>query len=267
MFASSADGSDIFSRAIEGQATLLTRAAHDIAYNEVHDEFTIANPLAQAILTFRGGASGNEAPIRVIQGPLTQIVEPGHGVIVDPVHDELFVADGEYILVFPRTASGNVAPIRVLRGPKTRLSQAKGLAVDPINDLLVVTSEENRNIRLPSGQQRRGAWIMIFNRTAQGNTAPLRVIEGSKTLINRISNLRLTPKGWIVTHASGGLAVWNVHDQGDVPPRWILGGPKSQITGGGIIRIALNHKAKEVILTGGSGSLGGIRVYSFPEIF
>jgi hypothetical protein len=47
---------------------------HDFQYDAVHDEIVVSSPLAQAVLTFRGGASGNEAPIRVIQGSLTRIL-------------------------------------------------------------------------------------------------------------------------------------------------------------------------------------------------
>ena len=255
-------------RVIEGQATKISRAMHDISYDDVHDEIMIANPMAQAILTFRGGADGEEPPLRVLQGPLTQIVNPDYGVVVDPVHNELFVAEQEYVLVFPRTATGNVAPIRVIRGPNTRISGAKALAVDPINNVLVASSEES----MDGGKTFRG-WILIFDRTANGNVAPRGVIEGPKTLINdRISHLRITPKGWIVAPLraprgkEGGLGtipVWSVHDNGDIPPRWILGGPKSQIRRSGPIRMTLIPKNKEVLIGGG----GTIWAYSFPEIF
>ena len=127
-FARLADGNASPVRSIAGQSTKLSRAAHDITYDAVNDEIIIANPSAQAILTFRGGADGDEAPLRVIQGPHTHIQSPGYGVTVDAVHDELFVVEGrsrntfgerreEYILVFDRTTTGDATPIRVIRGP------------------------------------------------------------------------------------------------------------------------------------------------------
>ena len=48
---------------------------HGIAYDEIHDEFTVPQQFAQAILTFRGDASGESAPIRVIHGgPVNSLV-------------------------------------------------------------------------------------------------------------------------------------------------------------------------------------------------
>ena len=64
---------------------------HGIAYDQVHDEFTVPQQFGQAILTYRGDANGEEAPIRVIQGPNSQLDAPEH-LDVDPLHNEIFVS-------------------------------------------------------------------------------------------------------------------------------------------------------------------------------
>lgn len=276
-FARSANTNDLFpKRIIAGAATKISRAVHDIQYDAVHDEIVIANVFAQAILTYRGGADGEEAPIRVIQGPKTQLQSTTWGMDVDPVHNELFIAEPGSIQVFPRTADGDVAPIRVIQGQDTQISweaRVRGLSVDPVNNVLVLSSQ------MPG----RGSRILIFDRTANGNTAPLRVIEGPRAgFQGPISHLRVYPaKGWIVTvlgrgseqedggeGGSGpgegvrGIAVWSIHDNGNVPPRWLLGGAKSNIRGSRLT-LALNPNAKEVLV--GSGQ--AVEIYSFPEIF
>ena len=264
-----ANGGDAPEREIAGQKTLLNRAMHDIEYDEVNDEILIANPFAQAILTYRGGADGEEAPIRVLQGPSTQLAFPDYGVHVDSVHNELFVVEKEYILVFPRTANGDVAPIRVIRGPDTGLVNTRGLAVDPIRNLLVVATQGG---------------LKIFNRTDNGNVKPQAVIAGPKTGINEsLRSLRILPeKGWVIgilrdargegvqqqvdenvprrLRPEGGIAVWSVKDNGDVPPIWLLTNPEANIGG---LRVALNPKWNEVIVGGGLN----VKTYSFPEIF
>jgi len=63
---------------------------HGIAYDAIHDEFTVPQQFGQAILTYRGEANGEEAPVRVIQGPHSQLDAPEH-LDVDPVHNEIFV--------------------------------------------------------------------------------------------------------------------------------------------------------------------------------
>jgi len=242
---------------------MINRAMHDIWYDEVNDEILIANPFAQAILTFRGGVDGEEPPIRVLQGPSTQMAHPDYAVVVDPVHNELFVVEKEYILVFPRTAHGDVAPLRVIRGPDTRLRNTRGLVVDPTRNLLVAST---------------AGGLMVFNRTDNGNVKPRAAIAGPKTGIKSyFSNLRLyQPKGWITgvlrgvgegeeepeqgERPGGAIVVWNINDNGDVPPMWRLSNPEGNIGG---TRIALNPKWKEVITGGGVT----VRTYSFPELF
>src|SRR5213593_2674407 len=96
---------------------------HDIRYDELHDEFFVVNPFAEAILTFRGGTSGQESPIRILQGPHVKI--GGSRLDVDPVHDEMFVPDGRRIRVYPRGANGDVAPIPIMKVRDTKLPKPK----------------------------------------------------------------------------------------------------------------------------------------------
>ena len=268
-FARLANSSELPKRVIAGQATKLSRAMHDIQHDAVNDEIIIANVFAQAILVYRGSVNGEEPPIRVLQGPRTQLQSPDFGVDVDPVNNEMYVAEADAILVFSRTANGDVAPIRVIRGPNTQINKgARALSVDPVNNVLVLSSEVDHRGR-----------ILIFDRTAQGNVAPRAVIEGPQTgLRAHINPWRVyPPKGLIVTSLSGGgrndpeqeegqrstgssIAVWSIKDNGDVPPLLALGGSKSHVQGA---RIALNPKAKEVIIGGGTS----IRTYYFPEVF
>ena len=71
---------------------------HGFAYDEVNDEIVVNSPLAQAILTFRGGAGGEEPPIRVIQGTRTQILGDAYSALdkvsVDGVNNEIYLPLG-----------------------------------------------------------------------------------------------------------------------------------------------------------------------------
>src|SRR5690348_7281198 len=132
-----ANGNMMPRRIISGEATKLGRTVHGLAYNAQQDEIIVPNPLADAILVFRGGADGAEPPIRTIQGECTRLITP-HAVSFDPVHQEILVASltGKTIYVFPSNARGNVAPARMIRGPKTKLGHVVGLGVDPEHNLL-----------------------------------------------------------------------------------------------------------------------------------
>lgn len=242
---------------------------HGFAYDAIHDEIVVTSPLAQAVLTFRGDAHGEEPPLRVIQGPHTQIDGPpdlgNDRVSIDPVHNEIYVpAVPSSILVFDRTASGDVAPKRVLHGPDTQF-EAPGIrgmasvAIDPIHNVLVVD---------------HGGKLLIFDRTANGNAKPLRVIGGPNSGVANISSFQIyAPKGWIVTGGRGGfIGVWSIQDDGDVPPRWKI--PVEQLTGYVASGIALDPVHKEMMLSCAgqrvrppSGIANAVLTFSWPEIF
>ena len=239
---------------------------HDIRYDQVHDEMIVSNPFAQAILTFRGDADGEEAPIRIIQGPKTQLDNPDR-LDVDPVHNEIFVPNNrDSILVFPRDGQGDVAPIRVIRGPNTELAWVRAVAVDPVHNLIIAGTDVREEGKL-SG-------LVIFNRTDNGDVKPLRRIIGPNTGITRITQMQVySPGGWVVVSQPGVVSeqspegsfigVWSLYDEGDVPPKWVIGGPKSTLKKPR--GVALNPENKELIVA--DMRLNAVLTFYFPELF
>ena len=259
-FARSAKENTPPTRVLSGQKTLLARTMHDIRYDEPHDEFIVNNPFAYAVLVFDGGANGEQAPKRIIQGPKTQIGGSSR-LEIDPVNNEILVPEGGRVLVFDRMANGDVAPKRILDDA----GSGGGIVVDAVHNLLILGSGGNN--RNPGG-------IRIYNRTASGKTPPLRQIKGPKSGIVRALQMQVIPStGWIVvtqpgesgTFDPGGtfVGIWSINDNGDVPPRWKLAGPKSTL-----IKprgVAVIPRSKEVLVA--DMSLNAVLVYSFPEIF
>ena len=279
-FARLAEGSAKAIRAIAGQNTLFARTIHDMAYDPVRDEIVVPQFYAFAILTFRGDANGDVAPVRKIFGPSTQLKNPQR-LAVDPVHGEIFVPQEDAVLVFPRDANGDVAPIRILKGPKTGFPESNisssSLAVDPVNNLLIVSATTKSR---PGEQERREEGVedigggegqlLIFNRTDSGNAAPRAVIAGPHTKL-RSGRMSVYPqRGYILVGASGGrsspegfVGVWSIRDRGDVPPLWTIGGPNGQLRD--IRGVDVDVKNKSVIIS--DKYLNAVLTYSFPEIF
>ena len=210
---------------------------HDIRYNEVRDEFYVGNPFAQAVLTFRGGADGQEGPIRIIQGPKTML-ENVDTLEIDVVNNEIIVPEGDNVLVTDGTLTGD-------------------------------------NVGWQTAYRRGRESILIFDRTANGETKPLRVIRGPNTGIHGIRQMQIQPTGgWIIISqiTDGGVpepegtfvGVWSINDSGDVPPRWKIEGKPSNIMkkprG-----VALNPKHKELIVS--DMRLNSVLTFYFPEIF
>ncbi len=72
--------------------------------------------------------------------------------------------------------------------------------------------------------------------------------------------LRAAVDGGVGGGRNGGISVWSITDNGNVPPLFRLTNPNGAIGGG---RVALNPKEKEVIL----GGRTSVTIYSFPELF
>ena len=241
---------------------------HQIAFDGVRDELITPNPMANAILFFRGGADGEASPLRIIQGPKARLREPDK-LAVDPVHGEIFVPQSETdsILVFQREANGDVEPIRFIHGPATKLDGPGKVAVDYINDLLIVI-DETENFK-------------IFRRTDQGDVAPRAIVpvpgetgsgpvtmalypEGKKIFL-RWSGKRQGGQGrgesiGVWQYAVGeriAISLWAVIQDTTYPDFDIRG-------------IGLNPAAKEVMALarkGGKPGAPALRVYHVPEVF
>lgn len=233
---------------------------HAIAYDPVHDEIIVPQQFGQAILTFRGAATGEEPPVRVIRGPKTQLVALDR-LGVDPVNEEIYVPEGEKVLVFPRRANGDVAPIRVISGPATRIGAARSVAIDTTRNLLIVASTPPES----GGEERDGGGsstneLTIFDRTANGNVKPLRVITG----LGSSWNIALYPeRGLIFVVQRGFVGVWHIDDNGKVPARLTIGGPK------GVLQeprgVTVDPRNRAVIVS--DKQLNAALTFEVPEIF
>jgi len=261
---------------------------HGIAYDAAHDEIIVPVALAAAVLVFRGDASGAASPARVIQGPNTQLIRP-HTVGVDEKNGEIIVGDrsGSSVLVFRRDANGDTPPARVIQGEETGLLDVVGAAVDHVRDKMVVAS-----ISRVGGK----TGIFIFNRTDTGNVAPRAVISGPRTGIIRPWQLGLdSDRGKIFVAAInndylppyqlekireglkpdvdipspwsgenlGFIGVWDVNDNGDVPPHMIIKGPASLLVHPG--GVAINARDGEVYAT--DSVRNGLLTFLVPEFF
>jgi len=276
-FARLANGGAKPVRAIAGQKTLFTRTIHDMAYDSVRDEILVPSFFAFAILTFRGDANGDVSPVRKIFGPSTQLLNP-QAVAIDAVHGEIFVPQGNQVLVYPRDANGDVAPIRILQGPDTGLGAGR-VTIDPVHDLLITANATGGE----GGQNRSGrpAGIRIFDRRATGNTKPLRTITGPGAKDAWLMTTNPT-NGMIFAVVRPGntggvngddiegrfaledyVGVWSIFDDGDVPPRWTIGGPNLLLKDAR--GIAVDPKSKDVIVS--DKTLNAVFRFHVPEAF
>ena len=301
-FARLANGNVAPDRIIEGQTTNLSRTMHGIAYDHVNDEIIVPVALSGAILVFRGGATGNEPPLRVIQGSDTGLIRP-HTASVDPVSGEILAGDpsARAVLIFDRLAQGNARPKRVIGGPKTQFREIVGVASDAKNNAIVVASRApggpnglfvfnlldqgdvapKRTIGGPltgaigrfrqvSVDPERGKIYLAVQAFRSQDPQPQKAADlyDSEASLNKLR--LLTEEG--PQRARGGvpqllqagfIGVWNIDDNGNVPPRMIIRGPSMRATG--FAGVAFNPEAGEVY--GVSGDVNGFLTFLVPQFF
>jgi hypothetical protein len=251
---------------------------HDIAFDGIHDEIVVTSPLTQAILSFRGAASGEEPPLRVIQGDKTQIKGVGAAgkVSIDPVHNEIYLATPDQtILVFNRTDTGNVAPKRVLGGPHTQLSLGKQntdnsvvagagnvygggnvpcIRIDPVHNLLLAPVDGR-------GVPNSGA-VLIFDRTASGDTPPKAMIKGPVRMGNQFDIYPGSMK--LVSHTGTNFEIWKIPENGtSTDPPTKISAPLGRQSGD--IGLVLDPLHKEAIVATAAGNT--VETFYLPEAF
>jgi DNA-binding beta-propeller fold protein YncE len=262
---------------------------HGVAYDDKNDEIILpVVALGGAVLVFKGDASGEQPPVRVIQGLKTRMVRP-QTIAVDPVHDEIIVGDtsARTVFVFDRQANGDVPPKRILTGDKTKLLDIVGVAVDPVRNVIVASTRSANTIGM-----------VTFNRTDTGNVAPRTVIAGPRTGLGHFRQVAVdsetgrifiaqqsmrekqleaysgdTPRSDEERQAAqaastgragpGFIGIWDIDDNGDVPPRAMIQGPASRLMSPG--GVMLDPKRGEVYAVDGGSS--AVYAYRVPEFF
>jgi DNA-binding beta-propeller fold protein YncE len=150
----------------------------------------------------------------VITGPQTQL---GHlvGIAVDPVQNLVAVANSEDIVVFNRTDNGNVAPRARIAGPNTGITD-EPWQMQFYKGRIFLAASNHLHVNLYSG---------------------VTLKESSKSV----------PDDPWLNPTLGFVGVWNITDNGDVPPRAMIRGPFSGLLHP--VGLALNPKEGEIYVS------------------
>ena len=166
--------------------------------------------------------------------------------------DELFVANSgnSSVTVFPRTANGSVTPLRTISGGATGLDGPFGLSVDTVNNEVAVANNTGTAMSLT-----------VYSRSANGNVAPLRTIQGAATGLGfPIGVVVDTVNNEIVADSDNlSVTVYSRTANGNVAPlRTISGGATGLISSQ---LIAVDPVNNEIVVADAFGS-DSIKVYS-----
>ncbi len=223
-------------RTIQGPRTRLS-SPKAIHLDPERDEIAITNG-DNSIVVFRREDSGNVRPRRRLHGPRTGLSNPA-GVFIDTVNKELVVGNwgNHTITVYRRTARGNTRPLRTINVAPGEVAVGFGnpgaMSLDPINDEFAVTN----CVSHPR--------IAFFDRTAAGQVAPKRVIEGQDTGISRsLHGVFIDPvhdEVFVPSTLMNAILVFNRSDVGNVPPKRVIQGPNTGIKEPQGIHVDVGH--------------------------
>lgn len=178
-----ANGNVLPTRTITSHGRIVSLAG--LAIDLANDEILVSDYFNNTIFTFELSASGDAVPKRQLSGSGLSLPQ---GIALDVRNDKILVANSSFftpnagsILTFNRTDrtddGSSVAPLRKLDGAATSLCNPISVAIDYINDNIVVA---NANF----GQGTCTNAVTTYSRTANGNVAPSRKIAGASTTLN-----------------------------------------------------------------------------------
>jgi 6-phosphogluconolactonase (cycloisomerase 2 family) len=218
-------------RVIEGENT-------DLEYNnglyidpKTSEIYSVASDTADNMIVFPYGAQGDLPPARRLRTP-----HRNFATAVDEEKSEVFITI-QYppkVVVYHKQASGDDKPIRILEGPRTGLADAHGLAIDVKTRLMFVGNwtavSDYKSAGTGTFQQPS---IRVFPLDANGDVAPLRVIQGPKTRLNWAAAMAIDPGAgmlYVANDVGHEILVFRETDNGDVAPTRTLKGPKTGIS-------------------------------------
>jgi len=171
------------------------------------------------IAAFARVADGADEPTRRIEGQQTLLGRTMHGIEYDEVHDEIVVPQqfAQAIMTFRGGANGAEVPIRVIQGDQTQLVRPDRMAIDPVNNEIFVPD---------------GGKILVFAREANGNVAPIRVLEGAsgRLAVDNVNDL-------LVSGSDRGIYIFERTAEGDAEPLRVIRGSNVVLDGLRAVRV------------------------------
>jgi hypothetical protein len=173
--------------------------------------------------------------------------------VYSPQRDEvLLVSDWKSIVAFPRLSSGDVKPVRTL----SLEAWAVGLVLDPVHDEMIVVLNHG-----PYWTHEVRSTVAVYSQTAEGTSAPLRVIDGFPSGAVNASEMVSDPAGGKLFVNAAMPASIAVYSGGDLPERSFPAQAFSGLAQGGRELFALNYTEVTVFSSDG----GALRSFAVTQ--
>lgn len=223
-------------REIKGHATFVTYPGQVVIDAEHNEIWSVGNDIADLVTVYHRTDDGNVAPVRRINGRLEQLkFERSWGLALDTGNGEVAVSHQKrnQISFFGRTTNTDTNPdattIRMpIRGSRTKLANPHGIFIDAaVNEIYVVNAGHSVGSTAPPS-------ITVYARTAEGNAAPLRTIQGDQTRLDNARPIFVDSERHEIVVANGGptnaLLFFDQNADSDVEPLRTIEGDKTGLS-------------------------------------
>ncbi len=235
--------------------------------------YAVNNDTRDTTVVFPPNGNGDVKPTRGIRTP-----HGAFGIAVDAAHDEVFIGvqHDSAIVTYWKGSGIRQSPTRLIQGNKTGLFDPHGIAYDPKEDVIYVANfgsghDETKNQKMRTGVPSEGndvgkenwplgrEWaiagsgtinppsVTVYQRTARGNVAPLRAIQGPATGFNWPTGVAFDPERrelYVANDMGKSIVVFDATANGNVAPKRLIKGPRTGIANP--TSVALDLKNKEV---------------------
>lgn len=205
--------------------------------------YTVNNDTMDNMLVFSYEQNGNVEPLRELK-----VDHGAWGVSLDLENDEVAITIEHInkVAIYRRGAKGEEGPLRIIQGPNTGLADPHGVFIDSKNNEIFVTNHGSwRMVKTGEGLRYEGGRsnliplrpstgkffppsITVYSRTANGDVAPLRTIQGSRTGLNMPLGIFVDPIHDEIAVANNGghnILIFSRTANGDIAPMRKIEGP------------------------------------------